>query len=229
MTTQTADIEAVIGRLEKVERENRNLKAAGLTALLGVVLAGIWLGFVALSRSHPEKIVAKEIEAERFGVTDASGYRRAFFGISGDNAEKCSLLLEGDCTLALRDSSGQFQASMTTDKESARLMLGEQRSKGSDIIMETRKDSASLSFWDSFGRERAALSLHNDKDSTGLRLWDLNGQLRCGLWLPEGGPRLTFLDPKGEPRCTLSLPAEYGGRLVFFDPDGKRVRSLTER
>jgi hypothetical protein len=56
MTTHTPDIEAVLGRLEKLEKENRNLKAAGLTALLVVLLAGTWLGFVALTRSHPQPV-----------------------------------------------------------------------------------------------------------------------------------------------------------------------------
>jgi hypothetical protein len=61
------DLNAVIARLEKVEKENRRLKRAGITCLL--VAACV----VLMGQARP----SRTLEAERFVLKDASGRVRA--------------------------------------------------------------------------------------------------------------------------------------------------------
>ena len=67
MTAQTPDLAAVVARLDKMERQNRRLKLAGLV-LLVLAAAGLLMG-----QALPKRI----IEAEKFLVKDRQGKVRA--------------------------------------------------------------------------------------------------------------------------------------------------------
>jgi hypothetical protein len=72
MTTQTSDLAAVVTRLEKVERQNRRLKFAGLTVLL-LAAGGLLMG-----QTLPK---SRTVEAEEFALRDGDGTRLARLGL----------------------------------------------------------------------------------------------------------------------------------------------------
>ena len=67
MISQTSELEVILQRLEKLERENRRLKRAGSLVLLVVAV-----GFLMAQGRY-----SRRIEAEEFVVTDAHGNERA--------------------------------------------------------------------------------------------------------------------------------------------------------
>ncbi len=71
--------ETLTRRLDRVGRENRCLKGAGLAAL--AVIAGV----VVMGQATGNK-VAKVVEAESFVVRDESGKTRAQLGVMADGA-----------------------------------------------------------------------------------------------------------------------------------------------
>ena len=67
MTTHTAKLATLMGRVEKVERENRRLKCAAALVVL-IAAAGLLMG-----QAMP---ASKTVEAEAFVLRDASGTAR---------------------------------------------------------------------------------------------------------------------------------------------------------
>jgi len=74
MTPQTSDWQALTGRVEKLERQNRRLKQAGAVALI-IAAAVLLMGQASTSRT---------VEANEFVLKDASGKVRAKLSIVGD-------------------------------------------------------------------------------------------------------------------------------------------------
>ncbi len=72
MTVQMPDLDAVVRRLESVERQNRRIKGVGLIAL-GLVGAVFLMG----QAQQKDRVV----EAEQFIVRDARGQKRALLGL----------------------------------------------------------------------------------------------------------------------------------------------------
>ena len=72
----TPDLQAIVERLEGLERENRRLKRAGL-AVLFLAAAGLLLGQARPSRT---------VETEKFVLKDVSGNTRAMLGLVEGNA-----------------------------------------------------------------------------------------------------------------------------------------------
>ena len=77
MPTETPDLENVLKRLEKLEKENRDLKLAGVLALLFVVMVVV-LGVIVERMKVPETVVARS-----FVLQDETGRVRATLGIEG--------------------------------------------------------------------------------------------------------------------------------------------------
>jgi hypothetical protein len=138
-TAHSEDIEAVLGRLERLEKENRWLKRGGVAILLLSVFASACepvksLAVPSQTGTSQEKIVAKEIEAERFLVKDASGNRRAFLGVALDSSDKCLLVLD----------AGHFRAAMSADKRESTFLMGSRASNR--IFMRTVEEGSGLAF-----------------------------------------------------------------------------------
>ncbi len=70
-------METLARRLDRVERENRWLKQAGVVALAVIVAVGL-MGQVTQGK------VAKVVEAEKFVLRDKSGKTRAFLGVGDE-------------------------------------------------------------------------------------------------------------------------------------------------
>jgi len=103
MNDETPSLHTVARRLERLERQNRLLKAGGLCAL--VLLASLVI-------MAPSKQIVTRIAAEEFSVVDSSGVVRATLGFE-----------KGGSRLALYDSSGLMLVEVTATKDAAEFAL----------------------------------------------------------------------------------------------------------
>jgi hypothetical protein len=97
-----SETETLIHRLEKVERENRRIKLAGIVVL--TLIATILL--TGLSVDDPV------IGAEAFTLVDGQGEMRAVFA-----------MVNNEPTLALFDTEGKVRAGIMVAQNSPRLIL----------------------------------------------------------------------------------------------------------
>jgi hypothetical protein len=74
MTPEASDMQAVLERLEKLERQNRRLKRGGIIVVL------LALGWVVMSQARR----SRTIEAQEFDLKDAQGRLRASLAVNGD-------------------------------------------------------------------------------------------------------------------------------------------------
>ncbi len=106
MTSYTPDLAAVVARLEKVERQNRRLRGAGI-AVVAVAAAGLLMG-----QAVPR---APIVEAEGFVLTDARGIVRAKLAMD-----------KGRPMVALTDEYGMPRIGLIVDKDGPMVALGDE-------------------------------------------------------------------------------------------------------
>ena len=139
-------IETLARRLDKVERENRRLKQAGVVALT-VIAAVVLMGQATGSK------VAKVVEAEQFVVLDASGKTRVQLGVT----------TTGRAVLFLRDQEEKLRVQLVAAAgEQAQIRYG-----GSNLhLVDVFGAHAELSVFD----RTPVLSLLDTSGKTRVRL-----------------------------------------------------------
>ncbi len=131
MTSHTPDLAAVVARLEKVERQNRRLRGAGI-AVVVVAVAGLLMG----QAMPKERIVA----AEGFLLKDARGKVRAKLSVDKDRPmlaladehemPRVGLSVDKDGPmLAMGDEYGMPRVELSVGKEGPRLILADENGK----------------------------------------------------------------------------------------------------
>jgi hypothetical protein len=179
MTTQTADLALVVGRLEKVERENRRLKCAGIMVLL-LAVGGLLMG-QALPKS-------KTVEAEAFILRDASGTERAAWHSSP----------EGGAALTFFDQAGKPRAQVRVDREGAPgLLLFDQAGNGRAMLRADRDGSPHLTLTDQAAHNRAVLRVEGN-GTPALVFYDQIGKSRATLYVVSDGSATLQLSDKAE-------------------------------
>jgi hypothetical protein len=144
MTIQTADLVAIVTRLEKVERQNWRMKVGGIMVLL-IASAGLLMG-----QAMPK---ATMVEAEAFVVRDAKGIQRAALHLAPD----------GGAALSLFDPAGFGRAALRVDREgSPDLTLIDQAGKNRAVLRVERNGSPGLALFDPAGRPHATLYVVSD-------------------------------------------------------------------
>ena len=103
MRAQAPEVAAVLARLEKVERQNRRLRGAGI-AVFVLAAAGLLMG-----QAMPK---ARIVEAEGFQLKDGQGMVRAELVVDKDGPR-----------MALRDENGKTRAKLIVIKEGPGLAL----------------------------------------------------------------------------------------------------------
>ncbi|MFI5342135.1 MAG: hypothetical protein ACHQ7N_20145 [Candidatus Methylomirabilales bacterium] len=131
MTAQAPELVAVVARLEKVERQNRRLRGAGI-AVLVLAAAGLLMG-----QAMPKTRI---VEAEEFVLRDAAGKVRAMLGATKD-WEGLNLYDENDRVrvrldlrkdgpgLTLYEENGKVRADLGAIKAGPRLILYDENGK----------------------------------------------------------------------------------------------------
>ncbi len=174
-------MEAVVQRLDRVERENRRLKKAGVAILAGIA------GVVLMGQAKPST-VAKVVEAEKFVLRDTAGKIRGELKVDG-----------GSTFLILNDENerSRFQAFVYSKGGSLNL-FGEGKSRAT-----LRSSSGgSLNLHDSAGKDRVKLFVVFDNPY--LFFKDKSGKHRFTVSFTGGMPHLALRDKDG--KTISSLP-----------------------
>ncbi|HLY61934.1 MAG TPA: hypothetical protein VKV95_14405 [Terriglobia bacterium] len=114
MRSQTPELQAVLERLEKLERQNRKLKRAGALALATV--AAVVLMGQAVPKSHI-------VEAEEFVARDSSGKIQATLNANGlmFTAGNAKFTLLNRSGLVVSDEDGNFAIELQAYKNGLHL------------------------------------------------------------------------------------------------------------
>ncbi len=206
MATHIPDLQAIAERLEKVERENRRLRRAGLAALV------LGCAVLVMGQVRP----ARTIESSQFILKDANGRVRAQLTMDPANRP----------TLTLSDEKGHAVVSLIGGDDHPFLGLsgagGEER-----VMLMASKDSYGLGI---YGEPQGAAGgtgvvLGVWKGIPGLTLYDERGKERAALQLARGQPTLVVSDPNG-PRAVLGVLAGAVSTLGLYDETGKVAAAL---
>ena len=148
MNTDTPRMEAVLTRLEAVERQNRRMKIVGAVVL---VLVGAGL-LMAQAKPGKRVVEAQKVEAEEFVLKDRGGKVRGLWGV----------LSHGTTTLMLVDKTGRIRGEWAHDfNGTTRLTFFDEggksagKTRGRWAVLSD--GSTSLSLFDTAGKPRAVL------------------------------------------------------------------------
>ena len=171
-------IETLARRLDRVERENRWLKQAGVVAL--VVIAAVGLIGQATGK------VAKVVEAERFVLLDASGETRAVL-----------IQTKGGSSLNLYDEKGKLRIGLVSGAaDETGLSLYDAAGEGRAMLALKPETSPALRFAAKPMKLQAGLGVAHVPT---VLLFDDEGKPRATLLLSsDGSPVLAFNDNIGE-------------------------------
>lgn len=180
MTQKTPDFQALVGRLEKVERQNQGLKrAVAALAVLGVAV-------LVIGAAQPK---IRTVEAEAFILRDADGQQRA--KLVAPSGYPGFILYDQNGTPRMRLSVVEGPSISLYDRN------GNLRSK-----LWLQDDEPILFFYDSDDRNQLGIGV--TKEGPGLFLFDENGIARIGLAVAEK-PGLAFLRDDGK-TVSYSIP-----------------------
>lgn len=157
MTSPIPELAAVVARLDKVERQDRKLRRAGI-AVLVLAAAGLLMGGQAMPK-------ARTVEAESFVLKDGAGKIRAELNLRKDMP-----------VLVLYDENGKFRVMLDAFKDGPGLILADENGKPRAALAVSKVGPA-LILRDDNGKTRAGLDvlenepeLHLD-DETGKTVW----------------------------------------------------------
>jgi len=216
------DLNVVIARLERVERENRWMKRAGLAGLLAAACV------LVMGQARP---AARAVEAQSFILQDASGAKRAELVLEAGAPGS-----EPSPVLRFLDAKGGDTLSMS----STRLELAGKADLGPDILLDDAKGSprADLGLQhglpfvvlnDEKGIVREQMGFSEGGEPI-LAINDEKAAPRVGLGFSNGRPSISVMDSRGfsavlgnTSLVTTSTGAERetsAASLVLFGPDG---------
>jgi hypothetical protein len=149
MTNQTAseNYSALLGRLQKIERENRNMKRFGALVLVATATL-IFMGQTGKNRA---------LDADSLVIRDASGRVRIELGIGDDTSPTLRMYGGSDnknASLALRSNqNGSTLSFMTWPSGVPFLSLSSEGEDGPSLLLQDRTGGAaiqpaSVSTWD---------------------------------------------------------------------------------
>ena len=199
-------METLARRLDRVERENRRMKQAGMVAL-AVIAAVVLMGQATTSK------VAEVIEAEKFVLRDKSGKTRAFLGV-GD---------EGTVVLDLNDQDEKIVVNLAvTAKGDAVLSFVKNDEVHVGLTFNDATRLSSLILLDDDGKESVMIVSGGVDNAPTLSLAYKNGGSGITLGFLPDVPSLAIYDRKGKNRVKLSLGFDESPTVSIIDKDGKR-------
>ena len=204
MESDTLEMQAILSRIETVEKENRRLKRYALAALL---LTGI---LVLTGQARP----GHTIEANEFVLRDAAGRARA----------RLSLESMQRPTLTFYQENGQLAASLAGGEEP--FLTLSRAGSNEQASLEATKGFCGLGVYDK--TIRAGLSIQNGVP--GLDLFDERGKKTAAIASESTtGPSLNLNDPEGKAGFTLWVaPLGIGPDFSMYNGAGKLGVDITD-
>ncbi len=232
MSLQTPDWQAVAGRIERLERENRRLKRACFVSV-GLLVAA-WMGLtVGFLKQRPSGAPAV--------LLDENGKPRVTLGMKVVGSRTG---IDKSARLALMDEYGRVRVelgALDVGKVGLRISDEEGKARAELFIsgdgpedLRDRWSKTGLIFYDQAGKDRASLYVMTT-GRPGLGLRDGENALRASLALSrDGSPYLSLGDEKGKERATLGhtelkltqteeVIQRPASSLVLFDKEGKLI------
>jgi len=88
-------IAVIVERLERIEKQNRRMKAVGLFLILTVMAIVVAAAVDPNTPSSPATAVQKEVRAERIVIVDESGRERVVIGCHGYRLQSWGIVMGG--------------------------------------------------------------------------------------------------------------------------------------
>jgi hypothetical protein len=198
LAMQTPVIQAVLERLEKLERQNRKLKRAGVLALLVVG------SLVLMGQAAPK---SRTVEGEKFVLRDGRGRVRAKLDTDVDSSP----------ALKLSDANGNLRAMLSLDGSGdAGVWLFDAKGKP-EVVVGTAGAARWLSFYSAEGRAGVDLWTGGG-ESSGLTMYR-SDSVRVSLADDTTTHGHLEFSQSGEPTRVREWKV-YGPTLGLFDPQG---------
>jgi len=200
MALQESNYAVIVDRLEKLERQNRQMKLAGAVALV-LAASVVLMGQVPVTRT---------VEANQFILKDGDGKVRADLAVNANGAG-----------LTLYDPSGKVRAMLTVTPAGPGLSLHDAKGHSRVLVgADDTEDSFAVGFNDEKGTQRVALGFQHETGK--LYFFDTNQRPRIGLLAAEQLAGLTIFDDTGEVRGVYGM--DRGRPVVRLrDENGKVV------
>ncbi|MGH9868066.1 MAG: hypothetical protein ACREAA_07885 [Candidatus Polarisedimenticolia bacterium] len=200
----SVDMHTVEARLGALERQNRNLRAAG-GAVLGMAVAAA-LVVLTLGGTTGQAATENAIQAERITIVDAAGKPRLSMGVMDDQP-----------FLLLRDGSDRVRMVLSLGVEGSTLQYYDTNGKRRVALAETGP-GAGLEFYDPMERRRVALL--TTADTPALVFADAQARTRMLIGIGSDGPDIELYGENSKRRLALGAREEAGPRFALFDQDG---------
>jgi len=232
--------QSLVTRVNRLERENRRMKLAGMLMLVGVAAV------IVMGQAKATK-VAKVIEAERFVLRDENGRERAVletlldhtdFTLRNSDDTVTSSLFASDRLAGVEiERQNESIVQLSSAPESAGLRIFDRNKKtragigiqGKDgtpvIVIQDKNDNLLIMLTDKEGMGLMSFFRHGDKPS-GVVFLESDGSKRIQLFSNKDDPRISFYDKYGTKRAALGL---YKGTpvITFANEQGKSVWGKT--
>jgi hypothetical protein len=210
MPTETPDMQAIVERLAKVEKQNRRLRGAGL------LVVGLACSIVLMGQSAP---TSRTLEAQAFILTDAQGRTRAslrtltdgphlaLFDANGKLRVDLGVSVDGP-VLQLLDQNGNFRVALRVtryerlpgnvtrvEKDVPGWAIPEKDLMQGDPSSGEEEAGVSLVFYDGHGGDAARLTESGGIATLGLASRHAEGVIL--LSAHRGGPSVRLYDKNG--------------------------------
>jgi len=204
MTSLTPDVQSVLERLGKLERQNRRLKRAGSLALTAVA------ALLLMGQATPE---SRTIEAERFIVIDSAGKTRAVL----------SMILDGP-HLVMYDEKGEMRVNLRVGPDGPLLAFDNEAGKPQTELTAVKGFNGLLTY-NYAGTPSTVLG--EEEKGPALRLFDADGKPHIELWSTNQAPQMSFRDAAGRERAVMYLEPQSGApSIAFYDQREKIMTAL---
>lgn len=182
MKTPTPELDALVRRLDLLERQNRRLKLIGLAVLVAVGVCG------ALGAARPND---EPLKVTGLVVTDKDGKARVTVGVGRDGP-----------AVILTDADGNARAVIGLDDAGPRVELKNEKGV-KQLDLAVTRDGPVLTLADD--RKKPRLGLRADAGGPGIVLQDSGGKVQVEVAANEKGAGIGLLAEDGSTRASLEF------------------------
>jgi hypothetical protein len=192
MTGQTTDLDAILQRLERLERQNRRLRR-------GWIVVPVLLAAGLLFHSNAQQ--GRSIQAEEFIVIDSGNKPRAALSWRSD----------GSVGLGLTDPSGTKVAGLDVTATGITLAMGGDQAKSRAVVEVQANGNATITLADANKKPRCVMALAATNDAF-LSLYDGQGTMRQAFLVqasaPDAPATINLFDAAGKQIYLIPRPKE---------------------